>query len=124
MTRNGSLRVKKKVVVGIAEGLLDFQAQLEGRILVSALNLCVVAPAHAQSLAESLLGIACALSPVSSFLCDPFGVFLWSIIVPNWVKVKFFSEIFAIYDAISVICPREGIFVIQYISLREVRLYG
>ena len=51
-----------KVVVGIAEGLLDFQAQLEGRILVSALNLCVVAPAHAQSLAESLLGIACALS--------------------------------------------------------------
>ena len=62
MMRNGSLRVKKKVVVGIAEGLLDFQAQLEGRILVSALNLCVVAPAHAQSLAESLLGIACALS--------------------------------------------------------------
>ena len=61
MTRNGSLRVKKKVVVGIAEGLLDFQAQLEGRVLVAALNLCVVAPAHAQPLAESLLGVACAL---------------------------------------------------------------
>ena len=117
MTRNGSLRVKKKVVVGIAEGLLDFQAQLEGRILVSALNLCVVAPSRS----------VCSffrIPPVSSFLCDPFGVFLWSIIVPNWVKVKFFSKIFAIYDAISVICPREGIFVIQYISLREVRLYG
>lgn len=64
------------------------------------------------------------IPPVSSFLCDPFGVFLWFIIVPNWVKVKFFSKIFAIYDAVSVICPREGIFVIQYISLREVRLYG
>ena len=133
MTLNGSLRVKKKVVVGIAEGLLDFQAQLEGRILVSALNLCVVAPAHAQPLAESLLGVACAsrsvcsffrIPPVSSFLCDPFGVFLWFIIVPNWVKVKFFSKISAFLDAISVICPREGIFVIQYISLREVRLYG
>ena len=123
MTRNGSLRVKKKVVVGIAEGLLDFQAQLEGRILVSALNLCVVAPAHAQPLAESVCSFF-RIPPVSSFLCDPFGVFLWFIIVPNWVKVKFFSKVFAICDAISVICPREGIFVIQYISLREVRLYG
>ena len=37
---------------GIIRSLLDFQAQLEGRILVSALNLCVVAPAHAKSLAE------------------------------------------------------------------------
>ena len=71
-----------------------------------------------------VLDVGLHIPPVSSFLCDPFGVFLWFIIVPNWVKVKFFSKIFAIYDAISVICPREGIFVIQYISLREVRLYG
>ena len=70
------------VVVGIAEGLLDFQAQLERRVLVAALNLRVVAPAHAKPLTESLLGVPCALSErlqpffriplVSSFLCDPF----------------------------------------------------